>query len=112
MQLNLWALIGLLIALWIAAAFAVRAIGGNIALVEDWRKAWKWYSAYGIVLLGLLPELFNALLAADVFSGTPIDQHFSLAAKTVAGITLALRMVNQLKKPALPTFGGQDKPGG
>ncbi|GGD45750.1 hypothetical protein [Pseudoxanthomonas indica] len=109
--MNLLLLVALIVAFVVAAALGVRAIGGNITLVEDWKKAWRWYSTYGLILLAAMPDIFNALLAGDYLAGTPVSEEFSWWIRIGAGATFLLRSLNQLKRPDLPKFDSTDGAG-
>jgi hypothetical protein len=98
-------ILAIIIVAAVLAALAVRAIGGNIALVDDWRKAWRWYSTYAILFGAFLPEFFNEFVHAGIFDGTPVEGEFRYIAKFVAGAALLLRMVKQSPKQDLPRFG-------
>ncbi len=107
--MNLTLILALLVILVLVAALAVRAIGGNITLVEDWTKAWKWYSTYALLFVGALPDVFNALLAGDYLSGTPVSEEFTWWVRAAAGATFVLRSLRQVKPPPAPTFDGSPK---
>lgn len=104
MNLTLLATFALLIGIAIAMALAVRAIGGNITLIDDWKKAWRWYSTYALLFISLLPDLFNGLAAGGYLDGTPIEREFSWALKLVTGGAFLLRIIKQLPKPKLPDW--------
>lgn len=110
MNLSLLATLAVLIGIGIAFALAVRAIGGNIGLVEDWKKAWRWYSTYAFVFLALLPDLFNGLLQGGYLSGTPVDEKFSWIAKVFIAGAFILRSIRQIKPPALPEWSSSGAP--
>lgn len=88
-----------LTSLVLIALLAVRVLGGNFMLVDDWRKAWKFYSTYALAMLALLPDIFNALVAGDYLSGTPVGDQFSAYLKLAAAGTFVLRMIKQVPKP-------------
>ena len=100
--MNIFILLLILIALVLVCAVAVRAIGGNFMLVDDWCKAYKFYSTYALGLVAFLPDIFNGLLAGDYLAGTPVSDQFSMWLKIGAGLTFVLRMIKQVKPPASP----------
>lgn len=102
--MNIIAIIGTIAGLGLAAAFAVRAIGGNIALAADWKKAATFYSSWAIVVLGSLPDIYNAVVTSGLLEGTDAPEKLTWAARVLAVGGLMLRLVNQ-KKPAEPDFG-------
>lgn len=103
--MNLILILAALVAVVILGALAVRALGGNITLVDDWAKAWKWYSTYALGLVAFAPEIFNALLAGDYLGGSPVSDEFSVWVKAGAALTFILRSLKQAPKPEKPTFG-------
>jgi len=105
--MNLLLIVALLIALALVASLAVRAIGGNIGLIDDWKQAWKFYSTYALLLLGAMPEIFNAVLAGGYLDGSPVSEEFSWWVKIGAAITFAFRLTKQVKRPPLPDFSDQ-----
>ena len=100
-----------LVAAFIVAALLVRAIGGNLTVVDDWKKALKWYSTYALALVAFLPEIFNALLAGDYLGGAPVSEDFSFWLKAGAALTFVLRSLKQAPKPELPKFDPTDEAG-
>ncbi len=109
--MNLLIIIALLVAIAVGLVVAVRAIGGNIALVEDWKKAWRWYSTYALILVAALPDIFNALLAGDYLAGSPVSDEFTWWIRIGAGATFLLRSISQVKRPDLPSFDESDEAG-
>lgn len=103
--MNLILIIAALVAVILLGALLVRAAGGNFTVVDDWKKAWKWYSTYALALVAFLPEIFNALLAGDYLGGAPVSEDFSFWLKAGAALTFILRSVKQVKAPDKPTFG-------
>ena len=94
----------------IAFALLIRAIGGNFTLIQDWRKAWKFYSTYMLALVAFLPEIFNAIVSGGYLEGDPVSEKFSFWLKIGAGTTFALRMIKQVPKPKSP-FDPSDSAG-
>ena len=109
MNFDLILVLAALVAIFILGAVAVRALGGNITVVDDWKKAWKWYSTYALALVAFLPEIFNALLAGDYLGGAPVSDDFSFWLKAAAAGTFVLRTLKQVPKPEAPTFDDTDR---
>lgn len=107
--MNLLALLAIIIGLGIAAAFAVRAIGGNVTVVDDWRTAWRYYSTWGWAFVALLPDLWNGLLAGGYLDAGDVPQEFSWSIKLALIGTFLLKQVKQVKRPELPDFGRKDE---
>ena len=101
------AILAIVIGLGIAAAVAVRAIGGNVTLVDDWRKAWRYYSTWGWLFVAMLPDLWNGLIAGGYLSMDDVPREFSWAVKLALAGTFFLRQIQQVKAPALPDFDRQ-----
>ena len=55
--MNLLLFLLLFVAVVIVSALAVRAIGGDLRLIADWKKAWTFYSTWAFVVLGALPDI-------------------------------------------------------
>lgn len=104
-------ILALLVGVVVLGALLVRAIGGNFTLIEDWQKAWKFYSTYALALIAFLPEIFNGILSGGYLEGAPVGEDFSFWLKIGAAATFALRMVKQVPKPALPEFNDTDSAG-
>ena len=107
----LLALLGLVIAIILAGAIAVRAIGGNCFLIADWHKAWKFYSTWALAFIALLPDLWNSMMYAGFGYGDDIPAAFNWTLKIGVMFAFLLRNVQQTKKPDLPDFDGDGKPG-
>jgi|LSQX01.1.fsa_nt_gb hypothetical protein len=104
--MNLFALAAILIGLGIAAAVAVRAIGGNIAVVDDWRVAWRYYSTWGWLFVAMLPDLWNSLLAGGYLDAGDVPSEFSWSVKIALAGTFILKQIKQVERPAPPEFKG------
>lgn len=99
--MNILLILLLLVAAVLIAVVAVRAIGGNALVIDDWRKAWKFYSVWGIAVLGAIPDIYNALVGSGLVGGDDAPNTLTWAARIAAIGVLLLRLVNQ-QKPALP----------
>lgn len=108
----LLAIATILIALCIVAAVAVRAIGGNITLVDDWKSAWRYYSTWGWLVVAMLPEVWNALITGGYLNADDVPDQFSFYTKIGLAAVFALKMIQQVKRPKLPDFGAVDKQAG
>lgn len=110
--MNLITILWGLVALVVVAAVAVRAIGGNIRLVSDWKLSYQYYSTYGYLLLAFLPEFWNELLAMGLFEGGDgFSQWESIAIKAVTVWTALTQKLKQVEPPPRPDFDGDGKPG-
>lgn len=71
-------------------------------LVSDWRQVWRYWSTWAFALLALMPDLYQALVAAGLLGdGTMPDT----AAWMVRGLAIAgivSRFINQAKPDGLP----------
>lgn len=66
-------------------------------LVEDWRQLWKYYSVWGIAVLGALPDLYNTLAAAGLFEEMPGPAKWAVRGGAI--LALAGRYIHQKKPP-------------
>ncbi len=108
----MWYLLGFIggmIAAVLLAVLAVRLLGGNIMLVDDWKKSYRWYSTWAIALLAFLPDLLNGLMATGLLDGTPIGEKYNLITKLVCSMAFVLRNLKQVKRPSLPDFRHDDE---
>lgn len=65
-------------------------------LVDDWKKAWRWFSVHALVIAGILPTVWLELppdLKASIPPGTMSTITAIIAACGVIG-----RLVSQEKK--------------
>lgn len=106
---NVFALLGVLILVWLLAALAVRAIGGNVLLLDDWRQAWRWYSTWALLGVGMLPDLWNAAVASGYVSFDEVPGPFGAALKLAVVAVFVVSKVKQAGKgPAVPDFSRKD----
>jgi hypothetical protein len=99
--MNLLILLALFIAAVLLAAVAVRAIGGNLTMVDDWKKAWKFYSVWAMALVAALPDIYNAMISSGLLGGDDAPSALTWGIRIGAIGALLLRLVNQ-QKPPLP----------
>ncbi len=61
-------------------------------LVQDWRRAWKWFSVQGIAFLSVAPAMYETFaIFPDILPGNTF--HWLLAALGI--LTLISRVVKQ-----------------
>ena len=60
--------------------------------VDDWRKAWKWFSVQGIAFLSIAPVLYENLDFVQAF--LPVGTFHGLMA-SLGAATLVSRLVKQ-----------------
>ena len=97
--MNLLPYLLLFVAVVFVSVLAVRAIGGDLRLIADWKKAWTFYSTWAFVVLGALPDIYNALISSGLFDSadSPEGLTWSIRAAALAG--LLLRLVRQYRPP-------------
>lgn len=103
--MNLALIAAAVIAAGILLAMGVRALGGNIGLISDWKKALTFYSNYAWGLVLLLPDAINGAIAAGLFDGTGLDSTESWIIRGTAIFGFLTRFVKQAPKPEKPVFG-------
>lgn len=101
------AVFALLIGLVLAFAVAVRALGGNIALVDDWKLAFRYYSTWGWMFVAMLPDLWNSLIAGGYLDQGDVPSEFSWSVKLALIGTFLLKQIKQVDRPAPPVFGNK-----
>lgn len=67
----------------------------KIELIGDWKQAWKFYSVWIYVLLGMLPDIFDLAVKMEVFSGEGAPEALNYIIKLVAFIGVVVRLVKQ-----------------
>lgn len=95
--MNILLIVLALIALAFLAVFMLRAVGGNFRLVEDWKRAYRFYSVWAIALIGALPDIYNAIAASGLLSGGDAPDDLVWAVRLAAVGGLLLRLVQQYK---------------
>ncbi len=97
--MNLFTMLLLCTAVLIAIYFAMKFIGGDLTVVGDWRKAWRFYSVWAFAVVGILPDAYNAIVASGMLGGadTPEYLTWSMRAAAIGGILL--RLVKQVQPP-------------
>lgn len=88
------------------AVLAVHASGGDIRLIDDWKRAWKYYSTWALVVLGALPDIYNAIVASGLLDSTDVPDQFTWTARLVALAGLIMRLIRQYRPP-LPADDGE-----
>ena len=69
----------------------------KIRLVDDWKRAWRWFSVQAFLLLGAAGPVW-AMIPQDWRSAVP-SQWMGWAAAVLAVVGIAGRIINQ-DKPA------------
>lgn len=65
-------------------------------LVDDWKKAWKWFSVHALILAGILPTVWLEL-PSDLKSTIPPGTMSAITA-VIAACGVIGRLVSQEKK--------------
>lgn len=97
-------ILALIVLAAIILAIAIRAAGGNIALVDHWTAFLKHYSTYALLLVGMLPEIFNEIVTGGFLDGTEASQEFSWLNKGLVLFTFIVLKIKQAPKPDKPQF--------
>lgn len=69
----------------------------KVELVAEWRHFYRMYSIWAMVIMGMLPDIYNELVASGIFEGTEVDHIFARIAKLVALIGVLSRLIKQAK---------------
>lgn len=98
--MSLYILILLAVAGVVTAGYwAVKAIGGNVGLIADWKRGYLFLSAWGIAVLGAWPDIYNAILASGFLSGDTAPEALTWGGRVLAIAALIGRFV-ATKRPA------------
>ena len=71
-------------------------------IISNWREGWKFYSAWALALLALMPDIYAALLAAGLIGGSDMPETAAWLVRIVAIAGVVARFVNQAKPEGLP----------
>lgn len=63
-----------------------------MTLVDDWKRAHKWFSTYGIIALGALPTIYENLGFVQDFVPANVF-HYTMG--VLGAATLAARLIKQ-----------------
>lgn len=97
--MNLYLIFAALVLLVIVSAVAVRAIGGNIKVIEHWKQAWKFYSTWLLLLIAEAPNIWNGAIAAGVIDVANVPGEFSWFTRAASLVTFLLLYIRQAPKP-------------
>lgn len=89
-----------------AGYWGVKLIGGNVALVDDWKRGYTYLSTWGIAVLGAWPDIYNAILASGFLSGDTAPEALTWGGRVLAILALVGRFISQKKPdPATTAYG-------
>ena len=71
-------------------------------LISNWREGWKFYSAWALAVLALVPDIYNAILASGVLDSETIPSEAAWIIRGVAILGIVSRFINQAKPEGLP----------
>lgn len=110
--MNLYLIAAALVALGVLAAVGVRALGGNLAVLDHWKQAWRYYSTFGLLLIAELPNIWNAVMASGALSMDAVPGEFVWATRIMAAVTAALLYIKQVDRPEAPDLRKTGRYGG
>ena len=104
--MNLLLIAAAIVLLVIVGAVLVRAIGGNITILDHWKQAWKFYSTWFLLLLAESPNIWNAAIAAGVFEVEAVPGEFAWMTRIASlGTFFVLYIRQQMpKRPDMPEW--------
>ena len=70
-------------------------------LIKDWKKAWRYYTVWGLAALMALPDLYNLLSYTDIMYYMP--EKLAWIIRTLAFLTLVGRFIDQNRPDAPKT---------
>ena len=71
-------------------------------LIVDWKQGWKFYSTWALAVLAVMPDVYNAILAADLLNTDDIPDYAAWAIRGVAILGIVSRFINQAKPDGAP----------
>lgn len=69
-------------------------------LISDWRQGWKFYSTWFFATLAVMPDVYNALLAAGLLSADVMPETAAWIVRLVAIAGIVSRFISQAKPDA------------
>lgn len=69
-------------------------------IISDWRQGWKFYSTWALALLAVMPDVYNALLAAGLLDAEVMPELASWAVRLVAIAGIVSRFISQTRPDA------------
>lgn len=66
---------------------------GNIKLIANWKHSWKLTSVWVFLIIGVFPDIYNAVIAAGLHDELSETAKMCLRGLAIAGI--ALRLIKQ-----------------
>ncbi len=99
------ALMVALVVVAILCVLAVRAIGGNVRLVADWRRAWRYYTTWAFLLLGAMPDIYNTVVTSGLLDADGAPEELAWGMRGAALLGLLLRLVRQHRPVAVADEG-------
>ena len=71
-------------------------------IVENWKQGWKFYSVWAFAVLSALPDLFNMLRDAGLFTSDQLPDGLAWTIRIIAVAGLVSRFVSQKKPDGAP----------
>lgn len=90
-----------IVAFAVLSYFAIEFIGGKVTVIADWKRAFRYYSVWGIAVLGAWPDLYNLIQASGFLGGDTAPESLTWGGRVLAIVALAGRFIRQ-KQPAIP----------
>lgn len=90
-----------ILAFAVAAYFALEFVGGKFTVIDDWKKAWKFYSVWAFAIVAAIPDAYNAVIASGLLDGSGASETLTWSIRAAAIGGLLLRFVKQAQ-PKLP----------
>lgn len=89
----------------IALAVGVKALGGNLSIVGDWRDTLRYYSTWGLSVLAASPMIWNEAVASGVISAAQVPGEFKWMTIALSVYVFFVTRVKQIDRPEKPKFG-------
>lgn len=67
----------------------------NKYLVNDWKRAWKWFSMWAFVIIGFSPELYALAVQYKLISAGNLPLIFERLVQWVGFLGAVSRMIDQ-----------------
>lgn len=74
----------------------------EVELVADWNKFYTFASVWCMVIMGCLPDIYNAAVAGGLFDGSDAPAALSYGMKIMAVVGVVSRIIKQKAAGVIP----------
>jgi hypothetical protein len=97
--MNMFGLLVAGVAFLLAAFVAIEFIGGSIAVIEDWKRAWRFYSVWFFAAVGVMPDAYDMIVASGLLNSPETPEALVWGMRFVAIGGIFARVIRQVRPP-------------